>query len=388
MNTALQKTIIDKKLKGMGIEPDTVDTEGLIDSSLTLNENIENITNQLDAQPIQFTNALHKAQIEEGRKWFKEQIEEANRLALEKAKQTKTDVCICPISKKYIQMVAKGISLSCVLISEGGIGKSFLITDTLNRAKVDYVFYNGHITMKALYIWLWENRDKEVIVFDDVSQLLDHKGIVEMMKAALWDNNGKARILSYTSTSPLPSDVPNSFEIKARFVFAFNDVRRNKNIEALMTRMLYKEVFLTRQRKLEILYQIAQKPHKEKHKKIPKEKRIELTEFIEKNTDNLSTLNFRIQSHIFDIYLADKNNWEEYAKDAIRNEQNETRQILRKVMNDQPVRRMELVKGLVKYYKGKISIRTIQRKINEWLELGEIFSDGKEKQAIISLEVI
>ena len=100
-------------------------------------------------------------------------------------------------------MVIHKYAPACIIISEGGLGKSYLVRKKLeNQCKQDdYIIHSGHITPLALYIMLYKNHDK-IIVLDDVEELLKNDNAVGILKAGLWDVMGDGkREITWASTS-------------------------------------------------------------------------------------------------------------------------------------------------------------------------------------------
>jgi uncharacterized protein (DUF885 family) len=75
------------------------------------------------------------------------------------------------------QIACQGINSGYVTIGRGGIGKTFRI---YNRCKEmcgaeNVAYLDSFTTPASLYIFLYENREKRVIILDDVSGLFEQK---------------------------------------------------------------------------------------------------------------------------------------------------------------------------------------------------------------------
>src|SRR5574344_9020 len=99
----------------------------------------------------------------------------------------------------FVNMIAHGELPSLLISGEGGMGKTFSVVKTLREngfidmqnvledqipPKKSYVMVQGFSTARALYITLYENRDR-VIVFDDTDSIMKDGNALNLLKAAL-----------------------------------------------------------------------------------------------------------------------------------------------------------------------------------------------------------
>jgi len=257
-------------------------------------------------------------------------------------------------------------------MSSGGIGKSYQIDNALDRLKADYTVFSGDISDAYLYQFVYDNRNK-IIVIRDVAKLLRRLACIDMFKG-MTEPRGKRVIqnLKFKDT-----ETPNSFEFTGSVIFEMNAVmgRYRDDLEALFSRGDYVELNFSREEIAEIMRLICQNDWQR-----------EVTDYLIGNS--LVKLNLRLQDKCFRVYKAsirDGLEWKSQIDLFIKEDMTEPRKLLYRCTGTKPIRRMEFVKYLV-LNKGW-SMRTSQRKIEEFIELGEIYSDGKQKQAILSLEV-
>jgi len=133
-----------------------------------------------------------------------------------------------------------------ILIGEGGIGKSVLTLSSIKEVlkPEDWEYANGYSTPLSLYNFLYENRNKRVIILDDVEGIFNNKIALSILKSALWENEEK-RICHYASTSD-KLVIPKRFIMNSKIILLCNEVPRENHLStrAMISRtMLYKVNF-------------------------------------------------------------------------------------------------------------------------------------------------
>ena len=141
-----------------------------------------------------------------------------------------------------------------LMLGEGGLGKTIL---TLNSVKVnfkteDWEYSCGYITPLALYEFLYLNRNKKVIILDDVEGIFNNHLALSIIKGALWESDGK-RICQYSSKSE-KATMPEKFVMNAKIIVLCNHIPRENNIStrATLSRVLNYKMNLTFSEKIHI----------------------------------------------------------------------------------------------------------------------------------------
>jgi len=108
------------------------------------------------------------------------------------------------------------------LFGSPGVGKTFTTLKTLREKEINYKYINSYATPLSFYKLLYENREKEVIIFDDLMGA-SNPIVLSMLKSACWISDNE-RIVSYHSTSSKleKNELPSSFEFKAKVILIFN----------------------------------------------------------------------------------------------------------------------------------------------------------------------
>jgi len=144
-----------------------------------------------------------------------------------------------------------------ILKGEAGFGKTYSTLKYCKENGIDYKSISNYSTPLAFYKLLYENKDKEVLIFDDMSSIADTK-IKDMFKAICWANFGEARKVSYYSTTPLLEDnnLPESFDFNPRVVLIFN--KQPNEFEAIINRGIDINFFFTFKQKLEFFEEVKE----------------------------------------------------------------------------------------------------------------------------------
>ena len=141
-------------------------------------------------------------------------------------------------------MVVNGVTPSLVVLGEGGLGKSYSVTKTIEDnylEPTEYVFFKGYSTARGLYNTLFDNNGK-LIVFDDCDSVLDDKVAVNILKSAL-DSYDK-RTISWMSKVSKSDEYPQHFDFTGRIIFISNK-SKEKIDEAILTRSLTVDLTMT-----------------------------------------------------------------------------------------------------------------------------------------------
>jgi hypothetical protein len=134
------------------------------------------------------------------------------------------------VNKKYelldksLDAITKDVFNLLVCSGDYGMGKSHRIKKYVDDKKIDYAYIQSYATPLKFYQLLYENRDKELIIFDDVNSI-DNSIIVGLLKSACWEVLKGGRKVEYHTTSKIMEEkaLPESFELNANIVLIFND---------------------------------------------------------------------------------------------------------------------------------------------------------------------
>ena len=160
-------------------------------------------------------------------------------------------------------MVGKGIQPSLVITGSAGTGKTHLVKQTLTDLGLEesnhFVHFKGRATAAGLFVTLYENSDK-IVVLDDCDSVFKDADAVNILKGAL--DSYDTRKISYLTTKPLKdefgSHLPRTFEFTGKIIFISNISQSNLD-EAIRSRSFVADVDLTKAQMFERVEQLMDK---------------------------------------------------------------------------------------------------------------------------------
>ena len=151
--------------------------------------------------------------------------------------------------ERLTKMVGKGIQPSLVITGSAGTGKTFLVKNTLTKMGLkesnEFVHFKGRATAAGLFVTLYDNCDK-IIVLDDCDSVFKDPDAVNMLKAAL--DSYDTRNISYITSKPLKDQfgthLPRSFEFTGKIIFISN-LDQSTLDEAIRSRSFVSDISMT-----------------------------------------------------------------------------------------------------------------------------------------------
>jgi hypothetical protein len=148
--------------------------------------------------------------------------------------------------ERLTKMVGRGIQPSLVITGMAGVGKTHLVKTTLAdmglRESNEFVHFKGRATAAGLFITLYQNSDK-VVILDDCDSVFKDDDAVNILKAAL--DSYDTRKISYISSKQLKDEfgepIPAHFEFTGRIIFISN-INQSKLDEAIRSRSFVSDI--------------------------------------------------------------------------------------------------------------------------------------------------
>jgi len=165
--------------------------------------------------------------------------------------------------ERLTKMVGKGIQPSLVITGSAGTGKTHLVKSTLAgmglRESFEFVHFKGRATAAGLFVTLYENCDK-IVILDDCDSVFKDADAVNILKGAL--DSYDTRSISYLTTKPLKdefgSHLPRTFEFTGKIIFISN-ITQSSLDEAIRSRSFVADVDLTKKQMFARVEQLMDK---------------------------------------------------------------------------------------------------------------------------------
>lgn len=103
---------------------------------------------------------------------------------------------------QYVELIGRRFMPALLITGQGGIGKSFTVTEILNKFGTkgkEYVIMKGHCTPSAMYKFLY-NHYNQICVFDDCDSIFASEDGMNTLKGAL--DSGNPREISWMTKGP------------------------------------------------------------------------------------------------------------------------------------------------------------------------------------------
>jgi hypothetical protein len=216
--------------------------------------------------------------------------------------------------EKFVGMVARKVMPSMIITGNGGIGKTFTVTNTLlalgkeeigygidSAEDGDFIVFKGFTTAKAMYRNLYENNGK-IIVCDDMDSAFKDPICANILKGAL--DSGEKRIISWGAEFKGEDDLPNRFEFTGQVIFISN-LPQNKFPQALLSRSLRVDLTLNTEEVVDRIETILNETADEEVS--------DVIDFIKENANKFTDLNIRSAMTILKIRDSIGEGWERMA---------------------------------------------------------------------------
>ncbi len=271
--------------------------------------------------------------------------------------------------ERAIEKIRLGYSHLCFIRGQPGIGKSSQIRLSLKRFGMKYHEVCGDVSEAYLYRMLHENRSS-TIWFKDIARLLKSPRNLDLLKSAC--ESDETRIVTNHNYGHHCADLPKSFHFNGNIIFDFNSLhglKAREDFEALITRGDFVDLVFGPEDISAILKSIAESDQERK-----------ITEFLLTNEIIRASgqLNLRTQKRAFltaEYAAKIGNDWREEILQDFESKESDAQRLLRPLLGNRPLRTSDLKRQLVK--RGLVNtIRTAERRIAEWIELGELFRAG------------
>lgn len=362
MNKGLQKRVLSKKANS------NADLDHEIDNTLTLTEN----KTQLKVKGI-IKKKSESMPVEQYQDYLDEEIKKFN---------SKQKVDINPQIEHYyrpikmgIEKIKNGFENLVLCKSRAGLGKTYWIKNYLIEMGL---YKNVDVAVdcsEAYFIeMLWNNRNGGIVWVKDIVRLLKNQVCLDNLKSATEDN-AEDRVITNYNYSRQKKHIDKKFIFNGSFIFDYNelyDLRFKADFEALRSRGTFVELVFSKEQIDDIMKKICKNDWQK-----------EVTKFLIKHYTFVGTNNYnlRTQHNAFQTYLNSTKMKRDWSKDLfyeLKYNMSPIKAMLYAKMGKNIVTTTELKRWLVR--SGRInSLRTADRRILEYIEIGELFKVTESK---------
>ncbi len=208
--------------------------------------------------------------------------------------------------RDYVTMLLKGHVHSVLCHSKAGFGKTYTTIKILKEFNVKYSYSSGVATAVSLFKLLYENKNN-LLILDDIETIFQDDRIINILKSALWEVDGK-RMVSYKTSAKVLEDYPDDFEYKGKLIILANELRgkKDESYKALLSRCLKYELSYTLSELIKIGKNII-----EEREDITSEQKCRIITIMESNISVQHSFNFRLLMRLvafvkYDFYKAEK----------------------------------------------------------------------------------
>lgn len=200
--------------------------------------------------------------------------------------------------RNLTRMVGKGLQPSLVVTGMAGMGKTHIVKETLEQLGLkesnEFVHFKGRATAAGLYITLYENSDK-IIILDDCDSVFKDDDAVNILKGAL--DSYDTRRISYITSRELKdtyqNPVPRQFDFTGKVIFISN-FEQSKIDEAIKSRSFVQDISMTTEQVFTRMEQLINKIEP----RIKKEDKVLALSIMKELNETYQNVNVNLRSFI------------------------------------------------------------------------------------------
>jgi hypothetical protein len=200
--------------------------------------------------------------------------------------------------RNLTRMVGKGLQPSLVVTGMAGMGKTHIVKETLEQLGLkesnEFVHFKGRATAAGLYITLYENSDK-IIILDDCDSVFKDDDAVNILKGAL--DSYDTRRISYITSRELKdtyqNPVPRQFDFTGKVIFISN-FEQSKIDEAIKSRSFVQDISMTTEQVFTRMEQLLNKIEP----RIKKEDKVLALSIMKELNETYQNVNVNLRSFI------------------------------------------------------------------------------------------
>jgi uncharacterized protein YfkK (UPF0435 family) len=236
-----QRRWLEILLKKHGIEPDKVDLQALYDTSISYQENKEEIMKKLNiGVELKPTQLKEKAK-EEFTDYYQKQIDTLFTNSKERSGEGeelyKEISLYSPHSETLTisTLIAINQKVNVINLSRAGLGKTRSTCDLMKMLEIPFVLVSGRITPKVFFSKLEQVSNGGYMVIDESATLLREPIVKELLLSALWQG---------CVTWETEKETKEISKFKGTIIFNTNSIGNDAFTTALKDRVIFNHLIL------------------------------------------------------------------------------------------------------------------------------------------------
>ncbi|WP_165063465.1 hypothetical protein [Paludisphaera rhizosphaerae] len=162
---------------------------------------------------------------------------------------------------------------------DGGVGKSHVVTTTLQSMGVKYLLHNSRMSAPALFDHL-ANSPHDVHVFEDLETMTEDKSAWDVLRSALWSQDDQTRRITWNVKGRTEQAA-----FDGSLIFTANvPLQENNRVNALASRLINYPFHPTEAEILALAANLALQGHEHQGSRLPPEACLEVVEYVEKRS--------------------------------------------------------------------------------------------------------
>ena len=210
-----------------------------------------------------------------------------------------------------------------VLLSPAGLGKTTAILSAVKQLglqkDVHFGYYNSYFTPLSFYqtlIKATELQKPRLLILDDVELILKDKTIINLLKAATWENEKGYRTVNYNSTHHSVK-AHQSINFDGKIILLLNEIpEENAMFRAILDRVLFTQLVFSRD---EIFSLMKDEILPKDYKGLSLQKKQKAIDFIRRHASQDTKLSFRTLIKVFNNMLYAPDKWIELSLPILGN---------------------------------------------------------------------
>lgn len=215
---------------------------------------------------------------------------------------------------------------SFVISGPAGLGKSYGVTQTLERENPYYTIVRGYVRPTGLYKTLYEYRAPgSVVVFDDADAIFGDEAALNLLKAAC--DTTRRRVLSWLTETKMEDEagdrLPTSFEFEGTIIFITNydfdemidrGSKLSPHFNALISRSMYLDMKMKNKKDYLIRIKQVVEMGMLRNEGLSESAEKSIVDFVEKHQDSLRELSLRMVVKVASLYKSHPAKWQNLAR--------------------------------------------------------------------------